>query len=91
MPVVDQDEAISALDRLVVIAQSDTGPTRRMADLWPGGRNAGDCGDGPPCAPPRANGRPDHFATPQRPAVADHRHPSPPLALSMASCGEAGR
>jgi len=44
MPVFDDDDAIAALDRLVIIAQSDTGQSRRVANfllaLW----NAGDCG-----------------------------------------------
>lgn len=45
MPVFDQDAAIAALDRLVVIARSDTAQSRRVANFLLAGWNAGDCGD----------------------------------------------
>ena len=44
MPVFDDDDAISALDRLVVIAQSDTGQARRVANFLLAWWNAADCG-----------------------------------------------
>lgn len=44
MPVFDQDAAIAALDRLVVVAQSDTGQSRRVANFLLARWNAGDCG-----------------------------------------------
>lgn len=44
MPVFDQDDALSALDRLVTIAQSDTGQARRVANFLLAWWNAGDCG-----------------------------------------------
>ncbi len=44
MTVFDQDAAIAALDRLVLIAQSDTGQSRRVANFLLAWWNAGDCG-----------------------------------------------
>ncbi len=44
MTVFDYDEAISALDRLVAIAQSDTGQSRRVANFLLAWWNVGDCG-----------------------------------------------
>ena len=44
MPVFDQDAAIAALDRLVTIAQSDTGQSARVANFLLAWWNAGDCG-----------------------------------------------
>ncbi len=44
MPVFDQDAAIAARDRLVTIAQSDTGQSARVANFLLAWRNAGDCG-----------------------------------------------
>jgi hypothetical protein len=44
MPVFDDDDAIAALDRLVIIAQSDTGQSRRVANFLLAWWNAGDCG-----------------------------------------------
>lgn len=43
MTVFDQDAAIAARDRLVVIAQSDTGQSRRVANFLLAWWNAGDC------------------------------------------------
>jgi hypothetical protein len=44
MPVFDLDPALKALDRLVAIAQSDTGQSRRVANFLLAWWNAGDCG-----------------------------------------------
>ena len=44
MTVFDHDDALSALDRLVIIAQSDTGQARRVANFLLAWWNAGDCG-----------------------------------------------
>lgn len=44
MPVFDPDPALKALDRLVAIAQSDTGQSRRVANFLLAWWNAGDCG-----------------------------------------------
>lgn len=44
MPVFDADDAIAALDRLEIIAQSDTGQSRRVANFLLAWWNAGDCG-----------------------------------------------
>lgn len=44
MPVSDQDDAIAALDRLVLIAQSDTGQSRRVANFLLAWWNATECG-----------------------------------------------
>ena len=44
MPVFDAKDALDALDRLVTIAQSDTGQSRRVANFLPAWRNAGDRG-----------------------------------------------
>lgn len=43
MPVFDPDPALAARDRLVTIAQSDTGQSRRVAKFLLAGWNAGDC------------------------------------------------
>lgn len=44
MPVFDLDDAIAALDRLVRIAQSDTGQASRVANFLLAWWNASDCG-----------------------------------------------
>jgi hypothetical protein len=44
MPVFDADDAIAARDHLVIIAQRDTGQSRRVANFLLAWRNAGDCG-----------------------------------------------
>ncbi len=44
MPVFDQDDALTALDRVVAVAQSDTGQARRVANFLLAWWNAGDCG-----------------------------------------------
>ena len=44
MPVLDADDAIAARDHLVIIAQRDTGQSRRVANFLLAWRNAGDCG-----------------------------------------------
>jgi hypothetical protein len=44
MTVFDQDPALKALDRLVAIAQSDTGQSRRGANFLLEWWNAADCG-----------------------------------------------
>ena len=44
MPVFDADDAIAARDHLVIIAQSDTGQARGVANFLLAWWNAGDCG-----------------------------------------------
>jgi hypothetical protein len=44
MPVLDLEPALAALNRLVAIAQSDTGQSRRVANFLLAWWNAGDCG-----------------------------------------------
>lgn len=44
MPVFDQDAAIAAFDRLVTIAQGDTGQASRVANFLLAWWNAGECG-----------------------------------------------
>jgi hypothetical protein len=44
MPAFDQDAALAALDRLVSIAQGDTGQSRRVANFLLAWWNAIDCG-----------------------------------------------
>jgi len=44
MPVFDADDAIATPERLVVIAQSDTGQSRRVANFLLAWWNAADCG-----------------------------------------------
>lgn len=44
MPELDVKEALAALDRLVTIAQSDTGQSRRVANFLLAWWNAGSCG-----------------------------------------------
>jgi hypothetical protein len=44
MPVFDAKDALAALDRLVAIAQSDTGQSRRVANFLLAWWNAGSCG-----------------------------------------------
>ncbi|HUB10332.1 MAG TPA: hypothetical protein VMB34_00120 [Acetobacteraceae bacterium] len=44
MAVLDLDAALAALDRLVAIAESDTGQSRRVANFLLAWWNAGDCG-----------------------------------------------
>jgi hypothetical protein len=44
MPALDPDQALAALDRLVTIAQSDTGQSRRVANFLLAWWNATDCG-----------------------------------------------
>ncbi len=44
MPEFDIKEALAALDRLIIIAQSDTGQSRRVANFLLAWWNAGNCG-----------------------------------------------
>lgn len=44
MTVFDPDPALKALDRLIAIAQSDTGQSRRVANFLLAWWNAGSCG-----------------------------------------------
>jgi len=44
MAVLDLDAALAALDRLLAIARSDTGQSRRVANFLLAWGNAGDCG-----------------------------------------------
>lgn len=44
MPAFDVKDALAALDRLVTIAQSDTGQSRRVANFLLAWWNAGSCG-----------------------------------------------
>ena len=44
MPVFDADDAIAARDRLVIIARSDTGPSKQVANVQRARWNAADCG-----------------------------------------------
>lgn len=44
MPVFDIKASLAALDRLVTIAQSDTGQSRRVANFLLAWWNAGSCG-----------------------------------------------
>jgi hypothetical protein len=44
MPAIDAKESLAASDRLVAIAQSDTGQSRRVANFLLAWWNAGSCG-----------------------------------------------
>ena len=44
MPVADAKESLAALDRLVAIAESDTGQSARVANFLLAWWNAGSCG-----------------------------------------------
>jgi hypothetical protein len=44
MAALDLDAALAALDRLLAIAQADTGQSRRVANFLLAWWNAGECG-----------------------------------------------
>jgi hypothetical protein len=44
MPAIDAKESLAASDRLVTIAESDTGQSRRVANFLLAWWNAGSCG-----------------------------------------------
>jgi hypothetical protein len=44
MPAIDIENSLAALDRLVAIAESDTGQSRRVANFLLAWWNAGSCG-----------------------------------------------